>query len=387
MSMTRNILGLHLQGRTYEEEAWLRRSMEELRGYVQWIWLMNPSVALRESPFPNQKCGIREFPVSGWDGLERLMVSQGREGAHRWMDWVLPRYEPNQRWAECLQGPNEVAVETYDQRMQLNEFAMELYKLCMQHGIRLAFGGCLGVGWPGGESGKENMDWIECTKRDAIQLMPTYRSCDYVVSHHYGKRSNDPFSHWDEMEGWTLRYRIVQEALDSVSEDGSFDKPRLITEGGFDQCGDKNTSGWRGPNGPSRGEYVRQVMVACDEIAKDKNVECYLVFTAMSTGWPSFRIEQPDWEAFSVEVLKRDPYAELPDDRPLPTDELAVSNALVLSTKTRWWCEEAKRKLVEGEDTEYGMSIVDRLPDLARAAEITVHTSLKRSTLPPDVSS
>jgi len=381
--MTRNILGLHLQGNAYySDEKWLTRSMEELRDYIQWIWLMDPGNWHYDSPFPHQKCGVRFFPVSKWNDIERECVSHGADGAQRWINWMLPRYEGVQRWATCLQGPNEVAVGTYDQRMRLNEFAVELYRLCLRHGIPLAFGGCFGVGWPGGESASEHMDWTECIKRDTIQLLPTYDHCDYIVSHHYGKRDE---SRWAEMQGWTLRYRMVQDVLDAVTE-GGFNKPRLITEGGLDQIGNKDTSGWRGPGGPSRAEYVKQVMGVCDEIANDKNVQCYELFTALSAGWPSFRVERPDWEAFAREIVKREPYGEPPAGRPLPHDELGTKDPLTLTEKTRWFTEELKRNLVEGRDVEYGMSIADELPALARAAEVAVH-NIERSTLPPDVSS
>ena len=122
-------------------------------------------------------------------------------------------------------------------------------------------------------------------------MLPLFDAVDYGVSHNYGKRAG---ASWTEMDAWTLRFR---HAFDAIRAAGHRVPPWLITEGGLDIAGDKNTSGWRGPGGPSEAQYADQCVLAAQRVAQFPEVQCYAIFTALPTDWVGrhHRVYGGDW--------------------------------------------------------------------------------------------
>jgi len=137
-------------------------------------------------------------------------------------------------------------------------------------------------------------------------MLPLFDVVDYGCSHNYGRRQG---SAWTEMDAWTLRFRHVFAALQSA---GRRVPPWLITEGGLDINGDKYTSGWRGPSGPSEQQYAEECLYAAQQVGQSPEVQCYALFTALPTDWFSFEITESLWKRLEASIMTETNSSPLP---------------------------------------------------------------------------
>lgn len=284
-----SILTLHVQRRDYPR--WLTDSMARLAGRVGWIVCIDPPPD--RNPFPHQKMAARLW--IGGDDVEKGYIDRGAAGASAYYERIRPDLD-QRRYAEVVFGPNEPGVAWPDDRKRLVEFYVRLAGHFHTDGRKLG-GPCWSVGWPGGTADIERIPWVECVHRDTREMLPLFEAVDYGVSHNYGKRDR---AAWTEMDAWTLRFRHV---FDAIRAAGKRVPPWLITEGGLDIKGDKETSGWRGPDGPSEQQYADQISFAVQQVARFPEVECYALFTALPTDWVSFDITESLWRRLEAIIM------------------------------------------------------------------------------------
>jgi hypothetical protein len=153
-------------------------------------------------------------------------------------------------------------------------------------------------------------------------MLPLFDAVDYGVSHCYGKRAG---AAWTEMDAWTLRFRHV---FDAIRGAGHRVPPWLVTEGGLDICGDKTTSGWRGPDGPSEQRYADECAFAAQQVARFPEVQCYALFTALPSDWVSFDVTESLWRRLEAVIMA---------ESIQPPQPAALSEA--------WLAEARKRKI------------------------------------------
>lgn len=292
------VLTLHIQRRDYP--GWLRDSMARLAGRVGWVVAIDPPPYV--NPFPQQKMACRLW--IGGDAVEKQYIDQGARGATAYYERIRADLD-QRRYVEAFLGPNEPNVATAAARSRLTEFYVRLAGHYHADGRKLA-GPVWSVGWPGGTADQEGMPWTECIHRDTLQMLPLFDAVDYGCSHNYGKRAG---AAWTEMDAWTLRFRHVFDALRNA---GQRVPPWLITEGGLDIGGDKATSGWRGPGGPSEQQYADECIFAARQVAQYPEVECYALFTALPTDWVSFDITESLWRRLEAIIMAEPAMPQVP---------------------------------------------------------------------------
>jgi len=91
--------------------------------------------------------------------------------------------------------------------------------------------------------------------------------------------------------------------FDALRAAGKRIPPWLITEGGLDIAGDKQTSGWRGPDGPGEAQYADQCVFAAQQVARFPEVQCYALFTALPTDWASFDVTESLWRRLEAIIM------------------------------------------------------------------------------------
>jgi hypothetical protein len=231
----------------------------------------------------------------GGDGAEAEYIARGAAGATAYYERIRPDLD-QRRYVAAFLGPNEPGVGSADARRRLTEFYVRLAG--HYHADERKFGGpCLSVGWPGGTADSERLPWIECIHRDTVEMLPLFDAVDFGCSHCYGRRVG---ATWTEMDAWTLRFRHV---FDAIRGAGHRVPPWLITEGGLDICGDKTTSGWLGPDGPSEQQYADEIAFACQQVARFPEVQCYALFTALPTDWVSFDVTESLWRRLEALIM------------------------------------------------------------------------------------
>lgn len=283
------ILTVHIQKREYPR--WLTDSMARLAGRVGWVVCIDPPP--HANPFPQQKMACRLW--IGGDDVEAGYIRRGAEGASAYYDRIRADLD-QRRYVECFLGPNEPGVTWPDDRKRLTEFYVRLAGHYHADGRKLG-GPCWSVGWPGGSADAEHIPWIECIHRDTREVLPIFDAVDYGCSHNYGKRVG---AAWAEMDAWTLRFRHV---FDAIRYAGKRVPQWLITEGGLDIKGDKQTSGWLGPDGPSEQQYADQIAFAVQQVARFPEVECYALFTALPSDWVSFDVTENLWRRLEALIM------------------------------------------------------------------------------------
>lgn len=314
-----SILTLHVQRRDYPR--WLTDSMARLAGRVGWIVCIDPPPD--RNPFPHQKMAARLW--IGGDDVEAGYIRRGAEGASAYYDRIRADLD-QRRYVECFLGPNEPGVTWPDDRKRLAEFYVRLAGHYHADGRKLA-GPCWSVGWPGGTADQERIPWVECIHRDTREMLPIFEVVDYGCSHNYGKRVG---AAWTELDAWTLRFRHVFDALRTA---GKRVPPWLITEGGLDIKGDKETSGWLGPDGPSEQQYADQIAFAVQQVSRFPEVQCYAIFTALPTDWVSFTATESLWRRLEALIMA---------EAITPPQPAALSEA--------WLAEARKHKLIYNPD-------------------------------------
>jgi hypothetical protein len=283
------VLTVHVQRRDYPR--WLSDSMARLAGRVGWIVAIDPPPHV--NPFPQQKMACRLW--IGGDGAEAEYIARGAAGATAYYERIRPDLD-QRRYVAAFLGPNEPGVGSLDARKRLTEFYVRLAGHYHADGRKLG-GPCWSVGWPGGTADSERLPWVECIHRDTVEMLPLFDAVDFGCSHCYGRRVG---ATWTEMDAWTLRFRHV---FDAIRGAGHRVPPWLITEGGLDIKGDKNTSGWLGPDGPSEQRYADQCAFACQQVARFPEVQCYALFTALPTDWVSFDVTESLWRRLEVIIM------------------------------------------------------------------------------------
>jgi hypothetical protein len=330
-----SILTLHVQRRDYPR--WLTDSMARLAGRVGWIVCIDPPPD--RNPFPHQKMAARLW--IGGDDVEAGYIRRGAEGASAYYDRIRADLD-QRRYVECFLGPNEPGVTWPDDRKRLAEFYVRLAGHYHADGRKLA-GPCWSVGWPGGTADQERIPWVECIHRDTREMLPIFEVVDYGCSHNYGKRVG---AAWTELDAWTLRFRHVFDALRTA---GKRVPPWLITEGGLDIKGDKETSGWLGPDGPSEQQYADQIAFAVQQVSRFPEVQCYAIFTALPTDWVSFTATESLWRRLEALIMAE---AITP---PQPATPPALSEAWLAEArkhKVRYNPDAGLRKAIEAAGQE-----------------------------------
>jgi len=280
-TIMKNKIGAHIQ---LPIQEWLKTSINSLGNKVPWVTMIEPP---KDNPFTETKTLGRLW--IGGDNVEMEYINRGEQGAIDLYNRLRPRIMES-GWVECWQVANEPYCIWPYHRETWNRFFPKMGELFHKDGQKLA-GPVFGTGWPGGEADAIGVPWEEHTRNVAIELLPTFSAVDYIVSHAYGKRAGP---HWTERESWTYRHRVVAPVLESSSifvDQGGRCLGWIISEGGLDIGGGKDTDGWLGPDGPTPDQHLQQIIETNNDLQNDPRVLAYCLFTLHPSDWVSFNYD------------------------------------------------------------------------------------------------
>lgn len=200
----------------------------------------------------------------------------------------LPAHERD--LIDFVEGPNEgdstPAWETVESAKWLARFWTALAPRIGAAGYRPCIGS-IAVGNPSGTPEEVEEKWMAF-----VPALKVARSLRGAWSYHAYTISctTDP----DEEQWYALRYRRLQDILRKSAPDLA-EMPLILTEGGVDESGDPEKSGWKAGSGASR---FQQYLAWFDaETRKDPAVLGVTLFQIGDpSGWPSFDLEPlADW--------------------------------------------------------------------------------------------
>lgn len=211
-----------------------------------------------------------------WDKIVWKRLSQLPESDRRLIDYI----EATNECGECPTWEDEESIRWF------TRFSVKWAEICAKNGYRPCIA-CIPVGNPGGSP-----EEIRAKIRQYAPALRAAKKAGGVWSYHAYtiEYTTDP-----AIERWySLRYRMFYEAFTGEYADLK-DMPMILTEGGVDRAGNRETDGWQ-----ARGtaeQYQKWLRWFDSEIKKDRYVIGITLFQqGDTTWWKSFDLEpMADW--------------------------------------------------------------------------------------------
>ena len=272
-------------------------------GYADWV--VAHAKALGGVKLLNPQYGDwRKFADAGVPILGRMVwpndsdkrhVADGAIGAERW----FADFWPTARQCSGItlwEGPNEPETWTIADAQRLDAFTARLADLYHDNGLRL-----VGLNYSTGHP--EFALWQH--------LGNALAKVDYLGRHSYTVA--EP---WFDRDEWWHAYRLVED-VKAIRAAGLRVPPIILGETGIDRAGDPAMDGWRA-RGVDRNTYTTLLVQYALRLGSlVPELAAVAPFTWLSTGWPSFDIDQA---TSAMLVAKWQPVAAEPGPLPAITD-------------------------------------------------------------------
>lgn len=223
---------------------------------------------------PHYGDGIRVVarPWIGGDGVEGGYINEGAKGADRYWQDNGAFIRALATWAYCIEGPNEPAVSTSEQRRNLSAYTTRLGAIYYHNDIRLVSGN-ISAGNPPLEA-------------EAIaELAPVLYPINFLGLHHYGRPT---LATANDYEFW--RYRYLADVMGELP-------PVLLTEYGVDGTGTPmGQNGWR-KTYRRFPDYLAELMRCDAQLTNDGIRAAFIYDVGGGKKWASYGHERAEVEA------------------------------------------------------------------------------------------
>lgn len=190
---------------------------------------------------------------------------------------------------DYLEGPNEADTPTFESALHtswFNQFWLRLIQRMQSQGMKPCLGS-IAVGNPPGDPST-----LTATLQPLIPALRAARDAGGSWSYHAYVLNKDAIGYTQNVaaENWTsLKYRWIRDAI-TANDSTLASMPIVLSEGGVDQSGDPNASGWQARG--TTAEYQNWLKWFDRQLRVDSTVVGVTLFQSGAPwGWFSFETE------------------------------------------------------------------------------------------------